>query len=202
MQGRPQLRVSKNDGHWVTEWVTEYQTVNYCRPISTTVTVCDMCAPCVITGYTQYVTSTKKSTYPTSTYCPSPGYYDQCGCYIDYPQWIYYDTGCDVEYICPYQDWYFFTVIVVEIVVKINGQIFADYNEQWEIIVIDGITTTITKTQTVTQMPASRSARPVSSASPRRSIALDSRLIPSSGSRSYTVQPASSMPAPASSVPK
>ena len=33
-----------------TQWVTEYVTVNDCAPPSTTVTVCDICTPCVITA--------------------------------------------------------------------------------------------------------------------------------------------------------
>src|SRR5579871_5235600 len=105
----------------VTEWVTEYVTVNDC-------------SPCVVTAWTQCITSTTKSTYPTSTYCAQPGWYDQCNCQVDYPQWIYFDTPCDVEYICPYQDWYYLDTKVVTVVVKVDNKPCNTVEEQWNII--------------------------------------------------------------------
>jgi len=119
-----------------TQWVTEYVTVNDCSPPSTTITVCDVCTPCVITAWTQCITSTTTSTYPTSTWCPQPGYYDECACTIDYPQWVYYDTDCDVEYVCPYQDWYYLNTKVVEVYVKVNNVVCNTVTEEWNIIVV------------------------------------------------------------------
>jgi hypothetical protein len=117
-----------------TEWVTEYQTVNDCSPPSTTVTPCDICTPCVVTAWTQCITSTKTSTYPTSTYCAQPGWYDECNCQIDTPQWIWYDTDCNVEYICPYQDWYYLDTKVVEVVIKVKDEVCDTIEEQWDIV--------------------------------------------------------------------
>src|SRR5579859_1498218 len=125
---------AKNDVY--TQWVTVYETVNDCSPPSTTVTVCDVCTPCIITAWTQCITSTTTSIYPTSTYCPKPGYYKECDCTIDYPQWIYYDISCDVEYVCPYQDWYFLETKVVEVFVKVNNVIYNSVQEEWNIIIV------------------------------------------------------------------
>jgi hypothetical protein len=117
-----------------TEWVTEYQTVNDCSPPSTTVTPCDICTPCVITAWTQCITSTKTSTYPTSTYCAQPGWYDECNCQIDTPQWIRYDTDCNVEYVCPYQDWYYLNTKVVQVIIKVKDVVCDTIEEQWDIV--------------------------------------------------------------------
>ena len=117
----------------VTEWmtVTAYTTINDCSPISTVVTPCGVCAPSTVTAWTQVITSTTTSTYPTSTYCPTPGYYKECSCQIESPQWIYFDTPCEVEYACPYQDWYFMNSKIVYVYVKNNGQQLGSWQENW-----------------------------------------------------------------------
>lgn len=119
----------------VTEWmtVTTYTTINDCSPISTVVTPCGACAPCTVTAWTQSITSTTTSSYPTSTYAPTAGYYEECSCQIDSPQWIYFDTPCEVEYSCPYQDWYFMNSKTVYVHVHKNGQDLGSWEEHWDL---------------------------------------------------------------------
>jgi hypothetical protein len=127
---------------------TVYKTINDCAPISTTVTPCSQCTPCVVTAWTQLITSTTTSTYPTSTYCPTPGYYTECACSVDSPQYVYYNEPCTVEYICPYQDWYFLDSKVVQVYVKNGkGQILGGHKENW------GIGPTVVPVPVVTYIP-------------------------------------------------
>ena len=169
-----------------TSWVTVYETVNDCGPFTTTVTPCDICTPCVITAYDQCITSTTTSTWPTSTYCPTPGWYDECSCQISQPQWIWYDVPCEVEYSCPYQDWYFMDEKDVDCVVKVNGEICDEKKERWT------VTVSKTITKTLTDYPKSKSTgRPSKKSSQRGSMMPTSRPFPppSSQPQSYSIKP-------------
>jgi hypothetical protein len=119
----------------VTQWmtVTAYKTINDCSPISTVVTPCSACAPCTVTAWTQPITSTTTSSYPTSTYARTAGYYEECSCQIASPQWIYFDTPCEVEYSCPYQDWYFMNTKTVYVHARHNGQDLGSWEEHWDL---------------------------------------------------------------------
>src|SRR5277367_2049988 len=186
-----------------TSWVTVYETVNDCVPFTTTVTPCDICAPCVITDYTQCITSTTTSTWPTSTYCSTPGWYDECSCQISQPQWIWYDVPCTVEYSCPYQEWYFMDNKNVDCIVKVNGEICDEKKEIWT------VTKSKTITKTITDYPKSKSSgRPSKKSTQHASIKPNSRPLPPPSSARpssvpYTIQPthrpASSVNPPASS---
>src|SRR5277367_4343887 len=156
-----------------TTWVTVFETVNDCGPFTTTVTPCDICTPCVITDYNQCITSTTTSTWPTSTYCSTPGWYDECSCQISQPQWIWYDVPCTVEYSCPYQEWYFMDDKNVDCIVKVNGEICDEKKEIWT------VTKSKTITKTVTNFPKSKSSSHLSKKSSQHaSIKLTSHPLP------------------------
>src|SRR5579862_7184862 len=128
---------------------TAYSTINVCTPISTVVTPCGACAPATVTAWTQPITSTTTSKIPTSTYCPTPGYYTECACTVPTPQWIYYEQPCDVEYVCPYVDWYYMPSKPVVVIVKVNGKPKPARTETWTV----GPTGIVKPTAIVTYIP-------------------------------------------------
>lgn len=134
----------------ITEWATVYSTIDVCSTISTTVTPCGQCAPATVTAWTQPITSKTSSSYPTSTYCPTPGYYTECNCQVTQPKWIYYEQPCEVEYICPYVDWYYLNPKPVTVCVVVGGKtIGVPRTQTWHA----GPTVIVKPTPVVTYIP-------------------------------------------------
>ena len=114
-------------------WVTTTLTQTVCSTPVTYVPPCASCTPQVVTCPTQPITTVCSSATITSTYCPTPGVYTIYGevCTVTQPQHWYYSTPCEVQYVCPYDEWTQPVKHVTQIV-YIQGEEKTRHDVEWK----------------------------------------------------------------------